>query len=162
MGADHERFLNQHAGAITRGEQRVGLGRRKRDRLFTQHVFARLDGADRPGHVQVIGQRIVDNLDVAVGQQLLVRSIRPGNAGRRRGRARLLRISRGNRRHLRPPAAVHCRDDFLHRDLGDAEHAPPDFLSHVFRVADIAHRSDQATMARENNKSDFRRDINPA
>ena len=37
--------------------------RRQRDRLLAKHVLARLQRADGPRHVQVVGQRVVDGVD---------------------------------------------------------------------------------------------------
>ena len=47
-----------------------------RERLFAQHVLAGLGGSDRPLRVQAIRQRVVDRVDVRIGQQRLVRAVR--------------------------------------------------------------------------------------
>ncbi|MFO1048783.1 MAG: hypothetical protein U1E52_12900 [Geminicoccaceae bacterium] len=60
VGAHHERFLDHHAGAVARGDQLLALGRVQPDRLLAQHVLAGLGGLDRPGHVQMVGQGVVD------------------------------------------------------------------------------------------------------
>ena len=46
-----------------------------RERLLAQHVLAGLGRADRPRHVQVVRQRIVDRLDFRIGQQRLDREV---------------------------------------------------------------------------------------
>ena len=75
VGADHERFLDSHAGAVAHRDQLRALGGVEPDRLLAQHVLAGLGGLDRPGHVQVVGQRIVDRVDLGVGQELLVAAV---------------------------------------------------------------------------------------
>jgi hypothetical protein len=48
----------------------VGVGR---ERFLRQHVFAGLHGGEVPRSVQCVGQRVVDGLDLGVGQQVRVR-----------------------------------------------------------------------------------------
>ena len=80
MKAHHERFRDEPARTIARRDERLGLFRVERDRLLAQHVLARLERADRPRHMQLVGQRIVDRLDLGVGQQVFVGSIGAGDA----------------------------------------------------------------------------------
>ena len=90
-----------------RVHQLLAFGRGQADRLFAQHVLARLQGLDRPGHVQVVGQRIVDRLDLGIGQQLLVGAIGLGNAqfgGRGRALSRF-RDADGHQINSTRPAA---------------------------------------------------------
>ena len=131
VGADHERFLDLGSRAIADREELARLIRRERDGLLAEHVLAALGRLDRPRHVQVIRQRIVDGVDAVVGEQLLVRPVGFRDAQFRRRRARLLEIPRGDRGDLRPLATLHGRDDLLDRDLGGAEHAPPN-LAHCW------------------------------
>ena len=95
-------------------------------------MLAPLGRLDRPRHVQMVRQRIVDGVDVLVGEQLLVRSVRLRNAQFRRRSLRLLEISRRDGRDFRPLATLHGRDDLVGRDLGHAEHAPTN-LAHCWR-----------------------------
>ena len=67
-----------------RGHQLLRLGRGKGDRLLAEHVLARLERADRPGNVQMVGQRIVNRLDLRVGQQRFVGAVGAGNPQLRR------------------------------------------------------------------------------
>ena len=100
----------------------------ERDRLLAQHVLAVLGRLDRPGHVQVVRQRVVDGVDVGVGEQLFVRSVGLRDAQRRgRGRCAFSRSRDAIAVTSRPLAALHGRDDFVGRDLRDAEHAPTNF-----------------------------------
>ena len=122
--AHHERFLDFDAGAIAGRDELTGLIRRERDRLLAKHVLAALGCVDRPGHVQVIRQRIVDGLDIFVDEQLLVGPVGFRDPQFRRRGARLLDIPRRDGSHLRPLAALHGRDDLVGRDFRDAEHAP--------------------------------------
>ena len=55
----------------------VGVGR---EGLLAQHVLARLDGGDRPVAVQPVGERVVDGVDVRVGDHGGVGVQDPGDA----------------------------------------------------------------------------------
>ena len=67
----------------------LGFGDGQAERLFAEHVLAGLGGLDGPGHVKLIGQRVVDGVDFGVGEQLLVGAVGLGNAERG---CRLLRL----------------------------------------------------------------------
>ena len=82
--ADHEGFLDAHRPR--RGEQGARLLGAQSDRLLAQHMLACGGGLQRQRHVKVVGQWVVDGLDLRVGQQLLVRAIGardPQGLGRR-------------------------------------------------------------------------------
>ena len=70
------------------------------DRLFAEHVLACLGGAHGPRHVQVIGQRIVDRVDLRIGQHLLVGAVGFGNAEFARRRFGPRRVARRDARDL--------------------------------------------------------------
>ena len=80
--ANHEGFADFHAGAFAHAEQRFGFGHGHAERFFAEHVLAGLGGLHRPRNVQLIGQRIVDGVDVGIGEQLLIRAVGRGNAER--------------------------------------------------------------------------------
>ena len=82
--ANHERLADHDAVAIARVAQLPRLVGRHRDGLLAQHVLSRVRRAHRPWNVQVIRQRIVDDVDVAIGDQLLVRPVSARNAAPRR------------------------------------------------------------------------------
>ena len=71
MGPDHERFLDLDAGPVANVEQRPRFGGRERDRLLAKDVLPASRGPDRPGHVQMIGQRVVDGIDLPICEQRL-------------------------------------------------------------------------------------------
>ena len=130
MVAHHERLGDELAGPRARGDQRLRLVGVKRDRLLAQHVLAGLQRADRPGDVQLVGQRIVDRLDRRIGEQLLIGAVGAGDAERGGRRPRLGEIARGDRVDARDLAALHGGNDLLEADIGGAEHAPRDFTRH--------------------------------
>ena len=126
MVAIHEGFHDlQLRKAARRVDQLLPFGGRQADRLFAQHVLAGLERRDRPGHVQVIGQRVVDRVDVRIGQQFFVRAVGLGDAQSFRPR-----LGPGPDRARRWPrsrscaAALHGRNDFLDADLGRAQNSP--------------------------------------
>ena len=107
MEAHHERFGDLLARACARGEQRLGLAGVERDRLFAEHMLARLKRAQGPGHMQFVGQRIVDRLDRGIGEQFLVGAIGFGDAELGRGAPWpwRCRARRSRRRATARPAA---------------------------------------------------------
>ncbi len=131
--AHHERLGDLHAGSIACGEQLPRLVGGQRDRLLAEHVLARVGGANGPGHVQVIRQRIVDRVDLGIGDQLVVRAVRARNAERRRGRARLARRSRDAMATTRECGGrLHRRNHLGQRDVRRAENAPANWLAHAW------------------------------
>ncbi len=127
--AHHESLGDEPSGLVARGDQHPRLFRVERDRLLAEHVLARLQRLDRPGHVQLVRQRIVDRLDLGVREQRLVGAVGAGDpeASGRLPRPRL--VAGGDRRDVAALRALHRRNDLLRRDPGDAEHAPFD-LAH--------------------------------
>src|SRR5258708_7739729 len=75
MRPNHERLSDLDAGPVARLNQRAALGHAQRDRFFAQHVLAGLSRANRPGHVQMVREWIIDGLDFRVGQQFLIGSV---------------------------------------------------------------------------------------
>ena len=72
VAVDHERLADFDAGAGADGEQGLRFGDGEAERLFAEHMLARLSGFDGPGHVHVVRQRVVDGVDVGIGEQLFV------------------------------------------------------------------------------------------
>ena len=68
------------AGAVSDVDEFVDAVDRGAERFLAAHVFARFHGPGGPGHVQVVGQRHVDGVDVRIGEQVLVAAIGAGNA----------------------------------------------------------------------------------
>ena len=64
--------------SLRRGEQLLRLRRGEGDRLFAEHVLARLERADRPRDVQMVGEWIINRLDLRVGQQRGVGAVARG------------------------------------------------------------------------------------
>ena len=68
MRAHHERLADLDPAAIAHGEQRASVRCRKGDRFLAEHVLPGFGRPHRPGHVQVIRQRDVHDLDLRVGE----------------------------------------------------------------------------------------------
>ena len=62
--------------------QRFRLGRRHRQRLVGDDVLALRDGGRVDGVVQVVGRRVVHDVDVGIVEQRLVAAVRPCGAER--------------------------------------------------------------------------------
>src|ERR1700678_4564559 len=87
-------------------------------------MLARLGGLDGPRHMVLVGQRIVDGVDLGVGEQILIRSVGLGNAQCLSRVLRLDQITRGDGRDHGQLAFLHPRNHFLDADVGGAEHSP--------------------------------------
>ena len=138
MEAYHERLGDQSPGPLARGDELARLRCRQRDRLFAQHVLARLHRLDGPRHMQVVGQRVVDGLDLGIGQHFLVAAIGLGKPQFRDGRARLRDVARRDRAHVEQRAALHSGNDPDRRDACGAQN-PPDDGPHSQRPFALRH-----------------------
>ena len=76
--ANHEGLADFYAGAFAHAEQRFGFGHGHAERLFAEHMLAGLGGLHGQRHVQLIGQRIVDGVDVGIGEQFFIRAVSRG------------------------------------------------------------------------------------
>ena len=124
--AHHECFPDQH---LLRGvAQRRRLVGSERDRLLAQHVLPGRGRLQRQRHVQVVGQRVVDRLDLGIGEQRLVRAVGAWNAECRGGGARTRLVPRRDRADLDERTLPHAGQDALAADLRRGEHAPDDRL----------------------------------
>ena len=77
---DHEGFGDLDVGGIADGDEGSGFFGGEGDGLFAEDVLAGLRGFDGPGDVQVVGERIVDGVDVGVGEECFVGAVSLGNA----------------------------------------------------------------------------------
>src|SRR6202171_528977 len=125
MHLHHERFANLHSSSLANRQQRPGFRRRQADRFFAQYVLSRLGGLNRPGHVQMVRQRVVNRFNLAIAQKFLVRPVSLRDAKLLRRFCRAAAIPRSNRRNLAPFAFLHPRDHFAHCDGRRPQHTPP-------------------------------------
>jgi hypothetical protein len=68
----HKPLGEDEAGGISTVEGFLDLIGMSRERLLDQHVLAGVERRERPLHVQPVGKRDVNGLDVGIGQQPLV------------------------------------------------------------------------------------------
>ena len=128
--AHHEGFLDVDAGTVARRQQRPRVGQVHAERLLAQHVLAGLGGLDRPGHVEMVGQGVVDRVDLGVGQERLVAVVAARDAQAVRHLAAAGRLARGQGHDLAARRPLQRWNDLLARDLGRAEHPEPQ-LAHL-------------------------------
>ena len=100
--AHHESFGDEDA--VGHGAQPLGILRVEAHRLFAEHVLAGLRGGQRQVDMQMVRQRIVDRVDLGVGQHLLVGAVGVRDAELVRRFARPHDIARCDRR--RPPSGA--------------------------------------------------------
>ena len=125
----HERLYHATPAAVARRDDRLRLYRVQRDRLLAQHVLARLECPDRPFDVQVIGQRVIDRIDVRVVEQRLVAAETVRDAKLRRDQRRPVGIARCDRGNHAFAASDDRRDHALATYVRGTEDSPP-YLRH--------------------------------
>src|SRR5579863_5872842 len=94
-------------------------------------MFAGFRRFDRPRHMHLIRQRVVDRVDVRVGEQLFIRSVRrytPQRVGRLPS---FVQVARCNGCHGGELAMLHGRQYLLESDIGSAESTPAKLLRHA-------------------------------
>ena len=91
-----ERLHHHEPGAIGDRRDLLGLGGVAGERLLAQHVLARFERGDRPLRVQAVGQRVVDRVDVGIGEEVGVGVEHPRDAVLGRERVGPRAITRGD------------------------------------------------------------------
>ena len=131
MKAVHEGFHHFEL-AMSRGHagQLLGLGDRERNRLLAKHVLPGLERTDRPLHVEMVRQRIVDRVDVRVGEQILIRAVGLLDAQFCGDRLRPRHVARSNGRDGAKLALLSGRNDVYAADFGRTQNSPAN-LGHV-------------------------------
>ena len=127
---------------VARVDQRLASSASSAIGFSHKHVLAGRERAQRPRHMQLVGQadcRSPRSRDRrAAPRRSHKRLAMPSCSGRA---LRLGEIARGDRVDVRDLALLHRRDDFFGRDLGDADHAPLDLAAHSLPPLAIAARS---------------------
>lgn len=101
MEAVHERLHHlQVRPRVRRRYQAAGVRDGEAQWLLDQHVLAGLEHRDRPGDVEVVRERYVDDVDVGVGEERLVAAVRRAVP---RGTQRRTAASYDRRRRARAP-----------------------------------------------------------
>jgi hypothetical protein len=90
MRFHHKRFADFHAAAVARRQECLCFGHRQAKRLLAEHVLPRFRSLNRPRHMQMVRQGVVDHFNFGVCQQFLVGTVRFRNSQRSRGSFRLL------------------------------------------------------------------------
>src|SRR5262245_46954919 len=125
--------LDEHASGPLGGRgHRLRLVDARRERLLAENVLARLEGTDRPLGVERVRQRIVDGVDLRVGEQCRIRFVDAGNLMPRREAPRALRVAGGDREDARfghPSRRPHERHG---RDPRRAEDAEAKGTGHIY------------------------------
>ncbi len=121
-----ERLHHHEAGAVGGGGDLLGLHRVAGEGLLAEHVLARFECGDRPLGVQPVRQRVVDGVDLGVGEEVGVRveDARDAVLGGERIGARA--IARGDRHHLGFRRGAGGLDHGRRRDARRAEDTDAD------------------------------------
>jgi len=93
--------------------------------------------------VELVGERIVDGVDVGVGEEFLIATVGLRNIEGSGGGAGGVEAARGDGVYRRELAELHGGEDFFYADVCGAEYAPADFGGHdvmIKRVAGEARR----------------------
>ena len=128
MVPKHEGFHQlQFRMPTSRFHQFDAFGCGQADRFFAQHMLARFQRANRPRHMQMIRQRIVNRINVGIGQQLLIRAIRLGDSQFASHRSGSVAVARAYGGHVTMFPPLHGGNHFLGTNIGSAENTPTDF-----------------------------------
>ncbi len=130
MVAHHEGLGGDQPGLGPDGLDLTGLIRIESDGLLAQHMLSGSEGLDGQGRVQVVRERVVDRVDIRVGEQRLVRSVGLGDSEGRGGLPGPGLVPGRERDDLAPLAGLHGRDDLVAGDLGGAQDTPSDCFLH--------------------------------
>src|SRR6185503_1058469 len=127
---DHEGFANFDARPFLHALQLVRFSDAYPEGLLAKDMLARFCRLDRPGHMHVIGEGVVDGLYVRIAQQLLIRGVGLGYAQSQCGFFGLGLLARGNGADVAPLTFLHGGDGEPKRELRCAEHSPTNFIWH--------------------------------
>ena len=130
MRADHESLADFHRRAVPRRQKRPRFLSAQAERLLAQNVLARFYSLEGPGHVKLIGKRIVNGFDFRIEQELFIRSVGFRNAERARRLFGLLEVARGDCANLAPLPFLHRRYHFSNSNLGRTQNTPSNLVPH--------------------------------
>ena len=91
-----------------------------------------LKGADRPRHVQMVGERNVDCIDIGIFQEILIAPVMPRDPQSFRRPLGSLGIAGCDREHLAELRSRNGGDDFFGGNACRAQHAPSQFAHDRF------------------------------
>ncbi len=137
MVAHHEGLRNRQACRLLCDRQFHRLRGIERDWLLAEHGFALRQRLDRQGHMQMIGQRVVDCIYFRISKQILVAAIGLGDAEAGRHFLRLGGIARGDRRNVSQAAGLDGGNDRLGGDARATEYAPSYRSCHLFLLSTL-------------------------
>ena len=120
-----ERLHHDEAGARRDRGDVFGLLRVRGERLLAQHVLAGLERGDRPLRVQPVRERVVDRVDVGIGDERRVGVVHLRDAVLRRERVGPAAIARRDRADRRFADVARGLDHGRRRDARRAEDADP-------------------------------------
>ena len=72
MAVDHEGFADLDSGAGANGKQGFSFRHGQAEGLLAQNVLAGFSRLDGPGNVKMIRKRIVDGVDIGVGEKFFI------------------------------------------------------------------------------------------
>src|SRR5215471_222427 len=104
-------------------------------------MFAGFCRPDRPRHVHMVGQRIVDCFNLAIRQKRFIGSICPWNRKAVGSLFCFAEIPRGNRDYLAICAGLHRRNHLFHRDPGHTKYSPSDLVVHYSASCDRGYHN---------------------
>ena len=123
--------LEQHQRPAPRQVAHLGgLGGVAGERLLGQDVLPGEDRRPVPGRVQAVGERVVDRLDLGIGDHVGVRRVDPLDAVGLGERLGPVPVTRGDRDESRPGGRGGADDGQL-ADAGRPQHSDPQWFHDV-------------------------------
>ena len=130
MRSHHEGFANLDAKFIAGFEQAAGLRGIAADGFFAEDMLNVAGGANGPLDVHVIGQGIIDSLDLAIGEEFFVGAVGFGNGKLCGDVFRFFDGTGGDGGDFGPLALLHGGNDLARGDVRGAQNSPFDFRRH--------------------------------
>ena len=94
-------------------------------------MFAGFGGFCRPGDVELVGQGIVDGVDVGIGEEFFVGAVCLGDIECGGGFSGLVEVAGGDGIDGGEAAELHGGQNFLQADVGGAQDSPAKLLGHA-------------------------------
>ncbi len=127
----HEGLKDGHTIRLGRGLDAIQFIQGQRQGLFAEHVLARFGGPDRPFGVEVVGQRVVDDVDAGIGQQFFIAAVGLGNIPLGRIGLGALQIPAGDGGQFAPGRFTNGLDQRA-VDVGGRQKRPTQGVAHEF------------------------------
>src|SRR5690606_39997729 len=111
-------------------------------------MLAGLEGVNRPGHMEMVGKRVVDGVDLGIGEQGLVAAMGAGDAQFFGSSFCRGRISGANRDDFAQIATLHGGNHLLRANFCSTQDSPADAF-HIYARIDARYHPERSSPTEE-------------